>query len=198
MFGKEEVNRNSWLHTAEERGGTDCSTGTATQPHGRCWPSADSAPRPGLPPEGDTVPQEPELLGARSLRCHLSCSRSPSPRSCLSHWCSLTPHYWNVLRPRLLEATVEHCKATKRGIRSHHARQISSLSTHFPLCPFFCYSKGRASILILLKFHNLWLREKPTVTQKAANPLKTAQQITTQKRCLCNFASEEHCELHKI
>lgn len=60
------------------------------------------------------VPREPGLLEAHSPRCHWSCSRSPSPRSCQSRWCSPTQRCWNVLRPRLPAAPAERCGASER------------------------------------------------------------------------------------
>lgn len=80
-----------------------------TSPEDRMLPPLDSLPK------ADTVPLEPGFLGARYHHCHLNCSRSPSLRSCLSHWCSLTRHCWNVLMPLVVEATGVHCKATKRS-----------------------------------------------------------------------------------
>lgn len=137
MSGKNQVNRNSLFYTSRSREALPQGTEPLSL---LVWPTADSSPqccRLGRSPGGDTVPREPECPGAHSPRCHLSCSRSPSRRSCLSHWCSLTPHHWNVLRPLLLllEGTAERCKATKRS--SEGTTQGGSPFHSCPVLPIF-------------------------------------------------------------
>ena len=82
---------------------------------GRAARGGTRASRPEV--DGAPVPREPGLLGVRSPRCHWSCSRSLSPRSCRSRWCSQIRRCWNVLRPRLLAAPVERCGEATEAIR---------------------------------------------------------------------------------
>lgn len=85
--------------------------------------------------DGAPVPRAPGLLGARSPRCRWSCSRSPSPRSCRSRWCSPTRRCWDVLRPRLLAVPAERCGEATEAIRDPGEADSS------PLHPLRCHSK---------------------------------------------------------
>lgn len=72
---------------------------------------------------------EPGFQGAHSLRCHWNCSHSPSLRSCPSHCCSPTRHYWNVLMPLAVEATGEHLE-----VRLRKAASLGFVHCHCPHC----------------------------------------------------------------
>lgn len=104
---KKQVNRNS-----QQRAWRPESAAPRTEPLRQPGPpGVDCAPKTAR--SRPVVPREPGLLEARSPRCHWSCSRSPSPRSCQSRWCSPTLRCWNALRPRLPAAPAERCGASE-------------------------------------------------------------------------------------
>lgn len=144
-------------------------------------PPLDGAPRlagsAALEGPGGAVPRgEPGLPGARSPRCHWSCSRSPSPRSCPSRWCSPTLRCWNVRRPpRGAAAEAEAAAAgvagrcgaggerrSKTHVRLFLPALLSSLFAHFSAPP----KKRPCDCLQVLNEHSIRPKKGPPVAQK--------------------------------